>query len=183
MMKKLFLVLSFVCFTGLAKADDLNLYLGARSVHPGSDLDLNSNHKLVGIEYKSIFAGYFRNSFDEDSFALGYRAKFKISENLEAGLLIGASYGYRNCTQGFKGKVHEPDRPYLDENGNEIGTIIGKTREGGYQDYLDNPDIFERADRRICPGVVPMLTYTKYPIQPTIMIVGDAVALSARAQF
>lgn len=183
MIKKLFLTLSLVCFTGIAQAEDLNVYLGAGSIHPGSDLDLNSNHKLVGIEYKSIFAGYFENSFHEDSFALGYRAKFQIAKNWEFGLMVGASYGYRNCTQGFKGKVHEPDRPYLDENGNEIGTIIGKTREGGYQDYLDNPETFERADRRICPGVVPMLTYTKYSIQPTLMIVADAVALSARAQF
>ena len=183
-MKKALFMVSLVLLSLSVKAEDFSIYLGARSIHPFVDTDLNENNLMVAIDYKGAFAGYFRNSFDEDAFALGYRAKIFEKNNWEFGLLVGASYGYRDCTSGFKGHYELKQYKF-----NEDGTVDDPEdykiikKKGGYGDYLSSPDGFKRADRRVCPGVVPMLTYTKYPVKPTLMVVGEALALSARYDF
>jgi len=183
-MNKVIILFLLFAFSGITKAENLSIYFGAASIHPFSKLDLNEDHKMLAVDYKGLFAGYFRNSFDEDSFALGYRAKIFEKNHWEFGLLVGASYGYRDCTSGFKGYYE-----YREYNVNEDGTLDDPNdfkvirKKGGYGDYLESPQVFKRADRRICPGVVPMLTYTQYQIKPTVMVVGDAVALSARYDF
>lgn len=87
--------------TGTALADDTYAYLGAVSDHPFSDEEYNENHKLAAIEYDSYMAGYFRNSYDEDALLLGYHKKFDLSENIEAGIILGGMYGYRDCFGGW----------------------------------------------------------------------------------
>lgn len=117
---------------------ETNLYAGAWSTHIGTDEDYNSTHNLLAVEHEQVFAGYFRNSYDEDAFAAGYRFQ-KSWGDFEGGLLVGATYGYRDCLKG----------------------------------YAD-------ADRRLCPAVAPMVSYTRYRVQPTVILLGNAVAVSVR---
>lgn len=35
----------------------------------------------------------------------------------------------------------------------------------------------------VCPLVVPMVSYTKYAVQPTLLLMGEALALSVRVEF
>lgn len=57
----------------------------------------NETHNLAGVEYGKIFAGYFKNSFGDDSGFIGYNlAQYDIG-NVRMKLLGGAVYGYRAC--------------------------------------------------------------------------------------
>lgn len=116
------------------------LYAGAWSDHPFSNHEYNEDHRLIAFEHNQVFAGYFRNSYGEDSFATGYRFK-RAYGDWEVGLLAGASYGYRSCIKGWE------DQP-----------------------------------RRYCPLIAPMVSYTKHRLQPTLVIMGPAVALSFRIE-
>lgn len=154
---------------------DLSLYVGAITSHPFSDgysvtdydspgsyqcehrsefdktckivrekieHSFNESNRLLAIEYKRVFAGYFKNSFNDDSFALGYRFS-KQWGNWEGSILAGVTYGYRDCTSSW--------------------------------------DQFE--DKKVCPAVSPMITYTKYDIKPTLIVIGEAISLTARKDF
>lgn len=132
-----FVIAVAVAYVQNAKAETY-LYAGAWSDHPFSDHEYNEEHNLAAIEYKSVVAGYFRNSYGEDSFVTGCRFK-RAWGDLEASLLVGATFGYRHCIKGMA------DR-----------------------------------DRRVCPVAVPMVAYTKYRVQPGVMILGNAVAVTVR---
>ncbi len=134
-----FVIAVAVAYAQNAKAETY-LYAGAWSDHPFSDEDYNESHRLAAIEYSSVVAGYFRNSYGEDSFITGYRFKRSVG-HWEGSLLVGATWGYRHC---FKG-------------------------------YADR-------DKRFCPVAVPMVAYTKYRLQPGVMILGNAVAVTARVE-
>ena len=126
-----------------ASLDKVNVFLGAVTDHPFSDRDFNENNKLVAIEYDHIFAGYFNNSYDEDTFALGYRVKKQIFKNIEISAVVGATYGYRDCTSGFS----------------------------------------ETNGKKLCPAIAPMISYTKYKVQPTLAIIGESISLTAKIDF
>lgn len=169
-MRKTLALLTILVASAPAQADDLSLYIGSVTSHPFSSgydyeredkgsihfkdgewkhpiikerRDFNESNKLLAIEYKSVFAGYFKNSFNDDSFALGYRFSHQFSKNWEGSVLVGATYGYRDCSSSW--------------------------------------DQFE--SKKICAAVSPMLTYTKYSIKPTLLIVGEAVSLTGRVDF
>lgn len=79
---------------------DTNVFVGAWSEHLFSGDDYNEEHRLLALEHDKVFAGYFRNSYDEDTFTAAY----KLSERyggLEAGVYVGAMYGYRHCLEGW----------------------------------------------------------------------------------
>lgn len=121
-------MLSVVALSAQAGSGDLSLYIGAATNHPFSDgydyqvedktkwqyrdgewkhpmiterREFNESNDLLAIEYKNVFVGYFRNSFDDDTFALGYRFSHKIGKHWEASLVAGATYGYRDCTSSW----------------------------------------------------------------------------------
>lgn len=148
----LLLTAALTLATGTANAGPLDedfslsktsVFLGAVTDHPFSDEEFNENNRLAAIEYGGIFAGYFNNSYGEDTFALGYRAKKQITKNIEISAVMGVTYGYRNCTSGWS-----------DTNG-----------------------------KKLCPAFAPMISYTKYRIQPTIAVIGEAVSLTAKIDF
>lgn len=127
-------VLLAAIYSANAKAETY-VYAGAWSDHPFSENDYNERHDLLGVEHKGVIAGYFRNSYSEDSFVTGYRFK-RAYGDLEASLIVGATYGYRHCVKG----------------------------------YADR-------SKRVCPVAVPMVTYTKYQVEPSLMVLGSAVAV------
>ena len=75
------------------------LYTGALTWHPfPSDYDYQWKHKLLGVQYDRWVAIYFENSYYEDSFFAGYEFyQDEWWEDIEAGLAIGPTYGYRHC--------------------------------------------------------------------------------------
>jgi hypothetical protein len=59
----------------------------------------------------------------------------------------------------------------------EAKVVLGAVRgyRGFYGDYDDKT--------RVLPLVVPMVSYTKYRVQPTVLLMGEALAVSIRVGF
>lgn len=60
------------------------------------------------------------------------------------------------------------------------GDFEGSVLFGGTYGYRDCFSGYADAARRVCPVVVPSLAYTAYKVQPTVMILGNALAISVR---
>lgn len=97
--KRFFATACLIASTMTVNAD--TLFLGGFSRHPFSNHDYNESHNLVGYARNNWTAAYFKNSYGEDSFAAGYTFKKQFNDDWEGGLLVGASYGYRNCMKGW----------------------------------------------------------------------------------
>ena len=39
---------------------------------------------------------------------------------------------------------------------------------------------WSHGERRLCPMISPSLTYTRYPVQPSVLVLGNAIAVSVR---
>lgn len=118
-------------------ASDAYLHTGAWSQHFSGDA-YNESHDLLAVEYSSYMAGYFENSYGEDSVFAAKRWSWEYGY-WEASIIAGAVYGYRHCLKGW-----------TDRN------------------------------RRVCPLISPAITYTRYTVQPSVLLMGNAVALSIR---
>jgi hypothetical protein len=96
-------VLALAVWGSNARAET-RLYLGAVTQHFSSE-DYNERHKLVMGEHNGFIAGYFNNSYDEDSFLAGYKwrlPKFDLPvPNVETSVIGAATYGYRSCSKGW----------------------------------------------------------------------------------
>lgn len=96
-------------FMGLTVHAETSFKLGGLSTHL-SEGDYNTFHRLAIISHNDYFGGYFRNSFDDDSFVLGHSWGFEDSVfrfNLHAGVV----YGYRKSSHCYKAqdeKTYEP---------------------------------------------------------------------------
>lgn len=126
-----------------------SLYLGGWSKHfivkGDGSIPLNESHNIVAIERNNWIAGYFKNSYFDDS-ALVARKYHIMSNNTWAlDIAVGASYGYRTCSM-----------------------------EGRYP---------RDADKRWCPAIVPELTYTKYRVKPSIMVMTGALVLTFKIDY
>jgi|AntDeeMinimDraft_6_1070357.scaffolds.fasta_scaffold13922_2 hypothetical protein len=80
-------------------AKDFYLYTGALTYHPdGFDEGVtNESHALVAIEYDSVMAGYYDNSFGDPTVFASYRFHTNIAKHVEAGLQIGVNFGYKGA--------------------------------------------------------------------------------------
>lgn len=133
------LALALLWFATPAQAETY-AHLGAWSHHVGTNQDYNETHNLAALEHNQIIAGYFKNSYGDDSFMAAYRFKEPVTPHIELSLLAGASYGYRgDC---------------MTQDGSE--------------------------PKSVCPLVAPVVTYTEYRVEPSIMLMGSAVVLSVR---
>jgi len=117
------------------------LHAGAWSHHVGSDYDYNETHNLAALEHNNVMAGYFKNSIGDDSAMAAYRFESQWADHVEASVLVGASYGYRDCFR-----------------------------------------IVLEGSKQVCPLVVPAVTYTAHRVQPSVMVMGNAVAFSVRVE-
>jgi hypothetical protein len=84
----------------LTYASDYYLYTGGFSQHFKSEGEgedkYNENNQLIGVEFHTIVAGTFKNTYNDRSFYIG-RKFFKEAGNLELGIVAGATYGYYEC--------------------------------------------------------------------------------------
>ncbi|WP_020408909.1 hypothetical protein [Hahella ganghwensis] len=86
-------------FSTSSIAETFTVHGGGWSHHiDSSDYDYNSNHRLIAGEYRDWIGGYFRNSFDEDSFFIGHRFNKQLGD-IRLSIMPGATYGYRHCTK------------------------------------------------------------------------------------
>jgi hypothetical protein len=144
-------VFLMLLFSSVAYCD--SLYTGAWSVHfagqyreeVNGDITTwaevsNSKHNLIAYETNSYIIGHFKNSFDESTFVVGKRFQIMENEVWNAGIYVGATYGYKGCT----------NVPAAD------------------------------AKAKVCAAIVPELVYTKYKMQPTVMLLGGALAVGIK---
>ncbi|QDP66498.1 MAG: hypothetical protein Tp1111DCM1126091_4 [Prokaryotic dsDNA virus sp.] len=79
--------------------DSFILHVGGWSKHWGFDTSniTNENHKVLAGEYRGYLAGYFENSYGNDSFMVLKTWRWNITENIHTSVGVGANYGYTTC--------------------------------------------------------------------------------------
>ena len=108
---------------------------------------------------------------------LGLEGDYNETHNLVAVDVSGVMAGYFKNSYGrdtvFVGyKVSQAFGDF------EAGIMVGAMR--GYTDCVDG---FTRgADTKVCPMAVPSVSYTAHRVQPTLMLLGNALAFSVRVQ-
>lgn len=141
---KAFAFVSLIFFALNANAferEEVHVALGGWSHHVVSESITNETHNIVAVEYGSVAAGYFKNSFGRDSFFIARHWRYTIMENVDVTASIGVNYGYRGCYGDFR-----------DEQTPCLHGHIG-------------------------------IGYTKYMIEPTIKLFGDAIVFSPEVRF
>lgn len=121
-----------------AKAETA-LHLGGWSHHLLTEDATNETHDAFLVEHGNWLAGRFNNSYNRESYAIGYGWSRNWG-HWRGAVHVGAVKGYRKCF-GDDGS-----------NGN------------------------------ICPLVVPSLAYTRWRIQPEVLLMGDAVVAAIRVR-
>lgn len=101
-MKQLLILLLLI--SNYAYSD--SVYLLGNSYHLPSAGATNSNHQFIAIEHRDYVAGTFINSYGYRTSTVGYRYNItdQLIPNVSTNLLVGATYGYRQC---FGGRMHD----------------------------------------------------------------------------
>lgn len=92
------LVAVFLCLNSALA--DTQLKFGGLSFHTTSTPD-NEFHRTMVLSHNNYFVGYVRNSFDDDSFVLGYSI-LDHQNSFDVAYHFGAIYGYRESTKCYK---------------------------------------------------------------------------------
>ena len=61
----------------------------------------NSMHNTLAITYNKVMVGYFKNSYDNDSFIAGYAFNVKDEKYFTMDLIVAAVRGYDKCYGKF----------------------------------------------------------------------------------
>lgn len=117
-----------------------DIYVGAESIHLGGGDYSNSSHNLFAAEYHGATAGYFKNSYSQDTYFTGYSFDLYENELIDVGIIAGGMVGY--------------DRE-------DVPLSIGD----------------------VAPFVSPRISFKGITPQPTILMLGRAVAITARFEF
>lgn len=109
---------AFVLVCGVYSSNargETELYLGAWSKHFNSEREYNESHNLVGINYKSWVAGRLDNSYDRETWFVGYDLRWSY-KGVHAGVMATVTRGYTDCFGGDDGgssKVCFMPLPYI----------------------------------------------------------------------
>ena len=103
------LVAVFLCLNVSAET---TLKLGGFSHHL-SDGDYNSFHRVLILNHNGYFGGYFKNSYYDDSFTLGYRWHLKTDSLFNFGLSTALVYGYRESSGCYKKQEDRQSDPKI----------------------------------------------------------------------
>lgn len=135
-----------IMYVGKAEAEtQSSVYVGAWSKHLllSDEHVKNEKHDLLAVEYNGWLGGRFTNTFGKTTFVLGKNFRYPLTQNIEVGLMAGATYGYASCY-----KV----------------------------DYSNSS--------RVCPALVPSVSFNSQgTISPTVLLLGDALAVSIKVNF
>ena len=75
----------------------VEIRFGGWSKHLGTDEYTNESHTAFVIEYINFSAGYFKNSFDSDTFSTALNKSWTFHNKTKIRLNAGLMYGYRDC--------------------------------------------------------------------------------------
>lgn len=100
------LALAIIASCNVAHADSIRF--GGWSKHFGSEYKFNETHNAVRYEYDKygIAAGYFYNSYYDDSFFGAKQWTISLDRHLDLKVNLGVVHGYRSCnfTHSEEGK-------------------------------------------------------------------------------
>lgn len=72
-------------------------YLGGWSFNWGTAPDYTSSSNIVMLQFDNFVAGYYKNSFSNDTYVLGWAFdEWTIAQDLNVGLMVGMSHGFPN---------------------------------------------------------------------------------------
>lgn len=94
------------------QADEVNIYVGGWSHHlteRDNGEDFNESHYMFAIEVDNYVVGTFKNSFGDQTYAVGYNYSWTRGD-FEYGTLLGVSYGYKE-------KYMDDSKTFLNHNG------------------------------------------------------------------
>lgn len=94
------LVAVFLCLS-FKSAAETSITFGGIGFHSGDHEYPNNFHRTTIVTHKKYFAGYFKNSFNDDTFVAGYTAVDEM-DMMDASLRLGMSYGYRKSGGCYK---------------------------------------------------------------------------------
>lgn len=95
-MKYFFLILLLIYAIGASATE---VRFGGWSKHLGTNTDYNETHNAFLVEHNNFMGGYFKNSFNSDSGAIGYFKNWQVEEGIDFRLTGGLIYGYRDCLE------------------------------------------------------------------------------------
>lgn len=83
-------------------ANDTSIYFGGWSKHFAvkggvAKSSLNEQHQMFVVEHNNIVAGYFKNSYGDDSGVIARKYHIMSNNTLSFDISVGASYGYKAC--------------------------------------------------------------------------------------
>lgn len=144
MIKNLLLTITLLTSSvALASDETASIHFGGFSHHLNNNKDYNNNNKILAVEYKNVVVGTFDNSFDDQSYLIGYNFHSNWLD-LQFGIVTGLVYGY-------------------DKDDVSKSVLLWGTN--------------------LMPLIFPYVTYTKYDIQPTAGIFGEAATLLFKYKF
>lgn len=94
------LTIALVAYPSKSRAEAYTI-LGGLSHHFITEDYDNSNHNVVAFSYEKILAGYFKNSYNNDSFILGYEFEIDNEQYFDVILYVAAVRGYDKCYGKF----------------------------------------------------------------------------------
>lgn len=86
---------TIIIFASKCANAETYIHTGAWSHHVDTEYDYNETHKLLAVERNGYLFGYFENSYNDDSALVAAKWDKPLTSNLEASVLVGATYGYR----------------------------------------------------------------------------------------
>lgn len=104
------LVAVFLCLAFDVSAE-IRIKFGGASFHTTSDAP-NEFHRTAIMSHRGWFGGYFRNSFDDDSFAAGYSFTDPLAD-VDIQLHTGIVYGYRKSSRCYKSQKPKAEDPKI----------------------------------------------------------------------
>lgn len=132
MIKNLILIaLTIMSFNALASEDQFSVTVGVYTKHFEGDFDYNENNKLLAFEYNNFVVGTFDNSFDDQTYLVGYDWHTEWND-FRFGVIGGAMYGYNRgrvydmfYSEGSGTKLLPLALPYVSYNKYLIKPIVG----------------------------------------------------------
>ena len=94
------------------QAERVSLYVGGWSHHlteRDNGEDFNESHNMFALEVDNYVIGTFKNSFGDQTYAVGYNYSWEY-QDFEYGVLAGVSYGYKE-------KYMDDSKTFLNYNG------------------------------------------------------------------
>lgn len=97
-MKSIVSVLLTVALSATTVVAETRLAIGGWSHHYAwKDTITNETHNILALEHEGYSAGYFKNSFDRDTFFVAKNWRWGLSENINLTASLGLNKGYRMC--------------------------------------------------------------------------------------